>query len=147
MPFLIHRKEDGEEIKLPLTLKPVVMGRGEETDLRVEDNEVSRAHCAVWLEGDRILVKDLRSRNGTFVNEARVQEIELKPGDQIRIGHCEFTIEGDAPRKGTSTIMREVEKEMRDKGKGYRTILREVVNEVPEAKSKRPPTTPGPPRR
>lgn len=146
MPFLIHRKEDGEEIKLPITLKPVVMGRGVETDIRVEDNEVSRAHCAVWLEGSRILVKDLRSRNGTFVNEERVQEIEVKAGDQIRIGHCEFTIEGDAPRKGTSTIMREVEKEMMDKGKGFRTILREVVNQVPPGKPKQPPARSGTPK-
>jgi pSer/pThr/pTyr-binding forkhead associated (FHA) protein len=145
MAFLIYRKEDGEEIKLPITLKPLVIGRGTETDIRVEDNEVSRTHCAVWLEGSKLLVKDLRSRNGTFVNEERVEEMELKGGDQIRIGHCEFTIEGDQPRKGTSTIMREVEKEMLDKGKGFKTILREVVKEVPEAKPK--PLPPGANRR
>ena len=49
MPFLICRKEDGEEIRLAITLKPVVLGRGVETDLRVEDSEVSRAHCAIWM--------------------------------------------------------------------------------------------------
>ena len=138
MPFLIHNKEDGEEIKLPITLKPIVLGRGVETDIHVEDNEVSRAHCAVWLEGRKILVKDLRSRNGTFVNDGRVQEAELKPGDQVRIGHFKFAIEGDAPQKGASTIMREVEKEMTDKGKGFRTILREVVKQVPDSKSNQP---------
>ena len=140
MPFLICRKEDGEEIRLAITLKPVVLGRGVETDLRVEDSEVSRAHCAIWMEGSRILIKDLRSRNGTFVNDERVQEVELKSGDKVRVGHCEFAIEGDLPRKGTSTIMREVEKEMMDNGKGFRTILREVVKEVPTATPKQPPT-------
>ena len=95
MPFLIHNKEDGEEIKLPITLKPIVLGRGVETDIHVEDNEVSRAHCAVWLEGRKILVKDLRSRNGTFVNDGRVQEAELKPGDQVRIGQRSVTVRGN----------------------------------------------------
>ncbi len=146
MAFLIHHKENGEEIKLPITLKPIVLGRGVETDIRVEDNEVSRTHCAVWLEDKKILVKDLRSRNGTYVNDQRVEEAELKPGDQVRIGHFKFALEGDPPQKGVSTIMREVEKEMMDKGKGFRTILREVVKQVPDSKSNQP-TPHGKPRR
>jgi pSer/pThr/pTyr-binding forkhead associated (FHA) protein len=141
MAFLIHRTAEGEDIKLPITTKPIVLGRGIETDIRVEDNEVSRAHCAIWMEGEKFLAKDLRSRNGTFVNGERVSEAELKPGDRVRIGHCEFLIEGEAPSKGVSTIMREVEKEMMgDQGKGFRTILREVVKQVPDSK---PPTNPG----
>jgi pSer/pThr/pTyr-binding forkhead associated (FHA) protein len=141
MAFLIHHTAEGEDIKLPITTKPIVLGRGIETDIRVEDNEVSRAHCAVWMEGEKFLAKDLRSRNGTFVNNERVSEAELKPGDRVRIGHCEFFIEGEAPSKGVSTIMREVEKEMMgDQGKGFRTILREVVKQVPDSK---PPTNPG----
>ena len=140
MAFLIHRTADGEDIKLPITTKPIVLGRGIETDIRVEDEEVSRAHCAVWMEGEKLLAKDLRSRNGTFVNGERVGEAELKPGDRVRIGHCEFFIEGDAPIKGVSTIMRETEKEMMDQGKGFRTILREVVKQVPDSKPKPPPT-------
>lgn len=141
MAFLIHRTAEGEDIKLPITTKPIVLGRGIETDIRVEDNEVSRAHCAIWMEGEKFLAKDLRSRNGTFVNNERVSEAELKPGDRVRIGHCEFLIEGEAPSKGVSTIMREVEKEMMgDQGKGFRTILREVVKQVPDSK---PPTNPG----
>ncbi len=143
MAFLIHRTAEGEDIKLPITTKPIVLGRGIETDIRVEDDEVSRAHCAVWLEGEKFLAKDLRSRNGMFVNDQRVSEAELKPGDRVRIGHCEFTIEGDLPQKGISTIMRETEKEMMgDQGKGFRTILREVVKQVPESKLKLPPTPP-----
>ena len=142
MAFLIHRTADGEDIKLPITTKPIVLGRGIETDIRVEDEEVSRAHCAVWLESEKYLVKDLRSRNGTFVNDARVTEAELKSGDRVRIGHCEFFVEDETANKGVSTIMREVEKEMMDQGKGFRTILREVVKQVPESK---PPAPPKPP--
>lgn len=143
MAFLIHRTAEGEDIKLPITTKPIVLGRGIETDIRVEDDEVSRAHCAVWLEGEKLLVKDLRSRNGTFVNDGRVAEAEVKPGDRVRIGRCEFAIEGDAPSKGVSTIMRETEQEMMgDQGKGFRTILREVVKMVPDSEKKTPPGAP-----
>lgn len=141
MAFLIHRTAEGEDIKLPITTKPIVLGRGIETDIRVEDEEVSRAHCAIWQEGEKLLAKDLRSRNGMFVNDQRTPEAELNPGDRVRIGHCEFLIEGDAPLKGVSTIMRETEKEMMDQGKGFRTILREVVKQVPES-GRKPPTTP-----
>lgn len=147
MAFLIHRTAGGEETKLPITTKPIVLGRGIETDIRVEDDEVSRAHCAIWLEGEKFLAKDLRSRNGTFVNGQRVNEAELKPGDRVRIGQCEFVIEGDLPQKGISTIMRETEKEMMgDQGKGFRTILREVVKQVPDTKSKQQPGASGAPR-
>ena len=142
MAFLIHRTAEGEEIKLPVTTKPIVLGRGIETDIRVEDDEVSRAHCAVWLEGEKFLAKDLRSRNGTYVNDQRVSESELKPGDRIRIGHCLFVLEDEVSRKGVSTIMREVEKEMMDGGKGFRTILREVVKQVPDAGTKPPSDKP-----
>ncbi len=143
MAFLIHRTADGEDIKLPITTKPVVLGRGIETDVRVDDEEVSRAHCAIWLEGEKFVAKDLRSRNGTYVNDQRVNEAELKPGDRIRIGHCEFVLEGDTPIKGVSTIMREVEKEMLgDQGKGFRTILREVVKQVPDSTPKKSPNVP-----
>lgn len=139
MAFLIHRTAEGEDIKLPVTTKPIVLGRGIETDIRVEDDEVSRAHCAIWLEGEKFLAKDLRSRNGTFVNDQRVNEAELKPGDRVRIGHCEFFLEGETPGKGVSTIMRETEQEMMgDQGKGFRTILREVVKQVPVSKPKPP---------
>ncbi len=136
MAFLIHRTPEGEETKLPVTTKPIVLGRGIETDIRVEDDEVSRTHCAIWLESEKILVKDLRSRNGTFVNDQRVNEAELKPGDHVRIGHYVLALEDEPPQKGAATIMREVEKEMMDKGKGFRTILREVVKQVPDTKSK-----------
>ncbi|MBI5822377.1 MAG: FHA domain-containing protein [Verrucomicrobia bacterium] len=143
MAFLIHRTADGEDIKLPVTTKPIVLGRGIETDIRVDDEEVSRAHCAIWLENEKFVAKDLRSRNGTYVNDQRVNEAELKPGDRIRIGHCEFVLEGDVASKGVSTIMREVEKEMMgDQGKGFRTILREVVKQVPSSKPKKSPSVP-----
>lgn len=131
MAVLIHRKADGSELKLQVSAKPLVLGRGLEADIRVEDDEISRSHCAIWTDGDKFLIKDLRSRNGTFVNDRRVEEeTELSPGDRIRIGHFQIVFEVEG-RPGVHTMIRQVEKEM-EKGKGFSTILREVVRDMPK---------------
>ena len=137
MALLTHRKANGEEMKLEIGAKPLVLGRGLEADIRIEDDEISRTHCAIWMESKKFLIKDLRSRNGTFVNGKNITEAELQPGDRVRIGHCEFAFETEAPHKGFSTILRDVEKEMIGKGKGFSTILREVVRDVPRANEKK----------
>lgn len=63
------------------------VGRSAEAEIRLKDIKVSRQHCRVRTDGDRYYLQDLGSRNGTFVNGEKVQgEIELKDGDQIRLG-------------------------------------------------------------
>jgi pSer/pThr/pTyr-binding forkhead associated (FHA) protein len=53
---------------------------------------VSRRHCEFLLEDDGVAVRDLGSANGTFINELRVQEKGLKPGDRLSVGPVIFTI-------------------------------------------------------
>jgi len=50
------------------------------------DPALSRRHCIFSREGSAILVEDLGSTNGTFVNGKRVERAELNPGDTVRIG-------------------------------------------------------------
>ena len=64
----------------------VVVGRSGTCDYVVDKTVVSREHVALWTEGDRVLVRDLRSRNGTFVNDARIETAELSDGDVLRLG-------------------------------------------------------------
>ena len=73
----------------------VVIGRRPEADIRIPVGEVSRAHCEIKVQGDKVLVRDLGSSNGTFVNDERISEATLKPGDHMRIGPVEFTIQID----------------------------------------------------
>lgn len=54
--------------------------------MRLLDTEVSRTHAAIEREGDKFVLKDRNSSNGTFVNGAQVKSRTLKPGDQIQIG-------------------------------------------------------------
>ncbi len=66
------------------------VGRQASNDLQLEDNAVSRRHCLFIRSGDNCTVKDLESRNGTFVTGTPVTEQHLKTGDEIRIGGSVF---------------------------------------------------------
>jgi transcriptional regulator with GAF, ATPase, and Fis domain len=66
------------------------VGRQATNDLQLEDNAVSRRHCIFVRSGDTCTVKDLESRNGTFVTGTPVTEQHLKAGDEIRIGGSLF---------------------------------------------------------
>jgi pSer/pThr/pTyr-binding forkhead associated (FHA) protein len=67
--------------------REAVLGRGEDCDVRVVSDQVSRRHAAVRKLGADYLVRDLGSTNGTLVNGERVEgERKLKPGDRIEVG-------------------------------------------------------------
>lgn len=72
-----------------------VVGRKEDCGLRVPVNDVSREHCRITVGADGVLVKDLGSVNGTYVNDKRITESPLKPGDVIKIGPVMFTVQID----------------------------------------------------
>ncbi len=72
------------------------VGRQATNDLQLEDNAVSRRHCLFLRSGDNCTLKDLDSRNGTFVTGTPVSEQPLRPGDEIRIGGSLFCYQVDA---------------------------------------------------
>jgi len=70
-----------------VTKGDAVIGRAAQAELRVEDDGISRAHARIRAETNRAWVEDLGSRNGTFVNGARISEpTELRNGDKIQVG-------------------------------------------------------------
>ena len=64
----------------------VTIGRDEQNTLAIADPALSRRHCVIEPAGERLVLRDLDSRNGVFVNGSRVTEYPLADGDQIRIG-------------------------------------------------------------
>lgn len=70
----------------------MVIGRKSSSDLRIPLTSVSRNHCEITVNGDRVQVKDLGSSNGTFHNSERVQEAHLSAGDELVIGPVVFTV-------------------------------------------------------
>jgi pSer/pThr/pTyr-binding forkhead associated (FHA) protein len=78
-------KDQGREFPLPQDLH-IVIGRVSDVDVLLLDEKVSRKHAKISTHGGKVMIEDLASRNGTFVNGARIRNTELKEGDQIIIG-------------------------------------------------------------
>lgn len=82
----------------------VIVGRGKQADLRIVEGDgsfVSRRHARLWLDGDDLMVEDLGSANGTFVNGNRLSSSwKLSPGDRVCFDETEFHVEVHGERAG-----------------------------------------------
>ena len=75
----------------------LTVGSASEADLVLDDDTVSRQHMVLSFSEQRVRVRDLGSRNGTFVNGARLEHaVRLEPGDRIEVGDHRFAF-GEAP--------------------------------------------------
>jgi pSer/pThr/pTyr-binding forkhead associated (FHA) protein len=90
----------GKEIKIPTP--KCVIGRGDDCHLRPQAEAISRRHCVIITTENEVVVRDLNSRNGTFVKGERVaEEAVLLGGDVLRVGPLEFeTLIDQSPSKG-----------------------------------------------
>ena len=70
-------KSDGTRRDFSLAKDRTIIGRKVNCDLRIPLTSVSRQHCEVTIDGDKVQVKDLGSSNGTYHNSVRVQEAFL----------------------------------------------------------------------
>jgi pSer/pThr/pTyr-binding forkhead associated (FHA) protein len=68
------------------------IGRSSRCAFVLTDLSVSRNHAEITVDDTRVLVKDLDSRNGTFVDGLRVTEAEVKPGQALRFGNAQFEL-------------------------------------------------------
>ena len=77
----------------------VSIGREVGNVIKLDDDEVSRRHAEIRRVGEAFIVGDLKSSNGTFLNDERVERAELSPGDRIRIGRSVllFSPDGTEP--------------------------------------------------
>jgi pSer/pThr/pTyr-binding forkhead associated (FHA) protein len=72
----------------------LVLGRGERAEIRLEDPFASGRHARIFEQGNSVVIEDLGSTNGTYLNEEVLQSPRpLHPGDRVRIGDSEFTFE------------------------------------------------------
>jgi pSer/pThr/pTyr-binding forkhead associated (FHA) protein len=69
---------------------PLTVGRSLEADITLEDGAVSRQNSRIEPDGDKWVVVDLKSRNGTRVNGSNIERHELKEGDVIAVGHTKL---------------------------------------------------------
>lgn len=92
---LVLFKKSGEAKTFPLPSTVTVVGRRQDCDLCVPLMVISRRHCELNQDQNQLKLRDLGSRNGTFVNGRRVEEIQLNPGDEIQVGPVKFGVQID----------------------------------------------------
>jgi len=73
------------------------IGRVEDNMFQIAEPSVSSHHCEVLLRGNEVVIKDLNSTNGTFINDEKITESVLKPGQKLRLGQIELQLENGAP--------------------------------------------------
>jgi hypothetical protein len=73
----------------PLVRAITRLGRGSDTDIRIEDPGASRNHCEIVL-GQPVIIRDLSSTNGTFINGERISQIEIADGTIVMIGSTQL---------------------------------------------------------
>lgn len=87
---------DGSFPKIPLQRPVLLVGRHPECDIRLDLSKVSRRHCCIALAYDRVVIRDLGSRNGVRVNGRLVEEAQLHAGDEVAIGPILYRLESQA---------------------------------------------------
>jgi diguanylate cyclase (GGDEF)-like protein len=83
--IVIYGPEMGRRVQVGT--EPVIIGRGAQCEIQVDQESVSRNHCRIRFSGTEFLVRDLGSTNGTYVNDDIVdEEGRLRHGDQLKVG-------------------------------------------------------------
>lgn len=76
--------------KFNLDRPSLIIGRSSKADIQIDQEAVSRNHCKIINTGKTIMLRDLGSTNGTYINDELVDEYVLRDGDFIKIGRCIF---------------------------------------------------------
>ena len=125
-----HGKANVKQVRLgPET----ILGRGSSCNLRIVSNFVSRRHCRIVVDEERVLVRDLGSANGTLLDGQPVpksEDLEVQPGARLTLGAISFVVQftpatqTEAPRPPTA---------------GTETVQQDKLETLPSATGNRPP--------
>lgn len=89
-----------------LNVEKTTVGRVEDNAFQIAEPSVSSHHAEIILRGNDVVVKDLNSTNGTFINGEKISESVLKPGQVLKFGQVELRLEGKdgagAPKPGAA---------------------------------------------
>ncbi|MBI1750946.1 MAG: FHA domain-containing protein [Acidobacteria bacterium] len=93
MPKLILKFEAAVLKEVTVGAQPVTIGRAPDNDIQIDNLAVSSHHARVFSEESRLVLEDLNSLNGTFVNNQKIQRVNLKQGDQVLIGKHHLVVD------------------------------------------------------
>src|SRR5215813_9820087 len=87
---LVLVNTDGVGKSFPITDSSLKIGKSPDNDVVIDSPTVSRNHLVIQRQGDRFLVQDLQSTNGTFIDGAQIREAYLKPGQLLELGDVQL---------------------------------------------------------
>lgn len=97
MPRLVLLTEGFTGRSFELKAERSTVGRLEDNNFQIPAPSISGHHCEILLRGSEVVVKDLDSTNGTFINGEQVTELVLQVGQTVRFGSVEARLEASAP--------------------------------------------------
>jgi pSer/pThr/pTyr-binding forkhead associated (FHA) protein len=80
-----------------LKAEKTTVGRVEDNSFQIAEPSVSSHHAELLLRGNDVIVRDLNSTNGTFINGEKITESPIKPGQILRLGQIEMRLETETP--------------------------------------------------
>src|SRR6266853_1640109 len=104
MAKLLLKSGTGQIQELPLKSGLSRVGRNSENDIQIEHASVSSFHCQITCTGDSMVVKDLGSTNGTFVDGKAIQEGLVANGQRLQFGLVEMLVEAPDVQAPAQTI-------------------------------------------
>ena len=87
-----------------LEIERTTVGRVEDNTFQIADASVSSHHAEILLRSSDIVIRDLNSTNGTFVNGEKISEITLKSGQTLRFGQVELKIDDGQPAAAPAPV-------------------------------------------
>ena len=111
-----------------LKVDKTTIGRLDDNAFQITEASVSSHHCELTPRGNEVVVKDLNSTNGTFINGEKITESVLKPGQILRLGQVEMRLESASGTTAAAPVKKPLEKTMvigiqaQDLDKGARPV-------------------------
>lgn len=104
LPYLeYYSGRGGQPVHVVLDPLPFRVGRGKDADHVIYSKQVSKEHAEFLQDGERYVIRDLGSTNGTFVNGQRIQRCALRHGDIVHVADTEFSF-GYEPESMVSDV-------------------------------------------
>lgn len=105
MPYIVVENGNQRGTRIDLVAgEPLVLGRDPEAGLSLDDKLCSRHHCEFVVEGERVVLRDLGSSNGTFVDDERITELQLEGGANIVLGETHLSFQQDSGATGRGLV-------------------------------------------
>jgi pSer/pThr/pTyr-binding forkhead associated (FHA) protein len=102
---LVLFKKNGTTKSFPLPSAVTVIGRRQDCDLCIPLMIISRKHCELNQDQGKLTIRDLGSRNGTFVNGLQIENSRLDAGDRLNIGPLIFAVQIDGVPADDSAVL------------------------------------------